>query len=156
MRREPKMRPMDERPVDHLGISQSDGQTSERTVKAILCLPSTPWHFVEYGSTKYLFIKGATWGGDNNINRKTRTSYIYLKRYTREGKTPVWCKVRPESKHHIHSIANLTKSHDDVIKWKHLPCYWPFVPVTGEFPSQRPVTQSFDVFFDLQLNKRLN
>ena len=22
-------------------------------------------------------------------------------------------------------------------------------PVTGEFPSQRPVTQSFDVFFDL-------
>ena len=29
-------------------------------------------------------------------------------------------------------------------------------PVTGEFPSQRPVTQSFDVFFDLRLNKRLS
>ena len=28
-------------------------------------------------------------------------------------------------------------------------------PVTGEFPSQRPVTHSFDVFFDLRLNKRL-
>ena len=28
-------------------------------------------------------------------------------------------------------------------------------PVTGEFPSQRSVTQSFDVFFDLCLNKRL-
>ena len=27
-------------------------------------------------------------------------------------------------------------------------------PVTGEFPSQRPVTWSFDVFFDLRLNKR--
>ena len=27
-------------------------------------------------------------------------------------------------------------------------------PVTGEFPSQRPVTRSFDVFFDLRLNKR--
>ena len=27
-------------------------------------------------------------------------------------------------------------------------------PVTGEFPSQRPVTQSFDVSFDLCLNKR--
>ena len=25
-------------------------------------------------------------------------------------------------------------------------------PVTGEFPSQRPVTRSFDVFFDLCLN----
>ena len=22
-------------------------------------------------------------------------------------------------------------------------------PVTGEFPAQRPVTQSFDVFFDM-------
>ena len=29
-------------------------------------------------------------------------------------------------------------------------------PVTGEFPPQRPVTQSFDVFFDLCLNKRLS
>ena len=28
--------------------------------------------------------------------------------------------------------------------------------VTGEFPSQRPVTQSFDVFFDLRLNKWLS
>ena len=29
-------------------------------------------------------------------------------------------------------------------------------PVTGEFSSQRPVTQSFDVFFDLRLNRWLN
>ena len=28
--------------------------------------------------------------------------------------------------------------------------------VTGEFPAQRPVTRSFDVFFDLHLNKRLS
>ena len=28
-------------------------------------------------------------------------------------------------------------------------------PVTGEFPTQRPVTRSFDVFFDLRLNTRL-
>ena len=28
-------------------------------------------------------------------------------------------------------------------------------PVPGEFPAQRPVTLSFDVFFDLRLNKRL-
>ena len=115
--------------------------------------------------------------------------------------------------------------HDDVIKWKHFPRYWPFVrgihrpprgwwfetpssslwrqcndfgdlstnqvlitssvkdslerakawwrhqmetfsallaicagnsPVPGEFPAQRPVTQSFDVFFDLRPNKRLS
>ena len=28
-------------------------------------------------------------------------------------------------------------------------------PVPGEFPTQRPVTRSFDVFFDLRLNLRL-
>ena len=29
-------------------------------------------------------------------------------------------------------------------------------PVAGEFPAQRPVTRSFDVFFDLRLNERLS
>ena len=29
-------------------------------------------------------------------------------------------------------------------------------PVTGEFPSQRPVMRSFGVFFDLRLNERLS
>ena len=38
------------------------------------------------------------------------------------------------------------KAHDDVTKWK-------YFPLTGEFPSQRQVTGSFDVFFDLRLNK---
>ena len=29
-------------------------------------------------------------------------------------------------------------------------------PVSGEFPAQRPVTRSLDIFFDLRLNKRLS
>ena len=29
-------------------------------------------------------------------------------------------------------------------------------PVPGEIPTQRPVTRSFEVFFDLRLNKRLS
>ena len=29
-------------------------------------------------------------------------------------------------------------------------------PVTGEFPAQRPVMRSFDIFFDLRLYKRLS
>ena len=29
-------------------------------------------------------------------------------------------------------------------------------PVTGEFPAQRPVTRSFDIFFNLRLNERLS
>ena len=36
---------------------------------------------------------------------------------------------------------------NDVIKWKKFPCYWPFWgESTGGFPSQRPVTRSFDEF----------
>ena len=27
-------------------------------------------------------------------------------------------------------------------------------PVTGEFPTQMPVTRSFDIFFDQRLNTR--
>ena len=56
-------------------------------------------------------------------------------------------------------IMNTTLNHDDVIKWKHFPRYWTFVRgilITGEFPSQRPVTRSFAVFFDLRLNKLLS
>ena len=45
-------------------------------------------------------------------------------------------------------------SHDDVIKWKHFPRYWPLV--RGIHGSQRPVTRSFDIFFDLCLNERLS
>ena len=29
-------------------------------------------------------------------------------------------------------------------------------PVTGEFPAQRPVTRSFDLFFDRRLNERFS
>ena len=44
--------------------------------------------------------------------------------------------------------------HDDVIKWKHFLCAGNS-PITKEFLSQRSVTRSFGVFFDLCLNKRL-
>ena len=57
---------------------------------------------------------------------------------------------------------NRPQIHDDVIEWKHFPRYWPFVrgihrspvnsPVPVKFPTQRPVTRSFGVFFDLPLN----
>ena len=29
-------------------------------------------------------------------------------------------------------------------------------PVSGEFPTQRPVTRSFDIIFDLRPNKQLS
>ena len=44
---------------------------------------------------------------------------------------------------------------DDVIKLKYFPRYWPFERGIHRSP-QRPVTRSFDVFFELRPNKRLS
>ena len=65
-----------------------------------------------------------------------------------------------ESEAHVQRIQSFkADDHDDVIKLKHFPRYWPFgagihrSPVGG-FPSQRSVAWSFDVFFDLHLSKQ--
>ena len=50
--------------------------------------------------------------------------------------------------------------HDDVIKWKHFPCYWLFMRGIHRSPVYSPHKgqwrRSFDVFFHLHLNKRLS
>ena len=57
-------------------------------------------------------------------------------------------------------ISQIRIDHDVVIKWKHFLRNWPFVrgihrsPVNS--PHKWPVTRSFDVFFDLRLNKRFS
>ena len=57
------------------------------------------------------------------------------------------------------AILHFTIAYDDVIKWYIFHVTGHLCgnsPVIGEFPTQRPVTRSFDVFFDLRLNKRLS
>ena len=47
----------------------------------------------------------------------------------------------------------------EITKWKHFPRYWPVVRGTHRSlvnSLTNPVTQSFDVFFDLLLNNRLS
>ena len=52
--------------------------------------------------------------------------------------------------------------HDDVIKGKHFPRYWPFLwgvhppPMNSPQKGQWPARWSYDVFFDLCLNKWLS
>ena len=64
-----------------------------------------------------------------------------------------------------HSTINIRRTddifyhHDNVIQWKHFRGTGPLCGEftgPGEFPAQRPVTRSFDVFFDLRLHKRLS
>ena len=74
----------------------------------------------------------------------------------------------------VHSAQGLLKSwssaivmmkwagrfHDDIIKWKHLPRYWPFVCGIHRWPMNSPHKgqwcRALIFFFDLCLNKRLN
>ena len=71
----------------------------------------------------------------------------------------LWCvmtEVYLESKLHQYTYTHLNKvscTHDYVIKWKHFPRYMAICagnsPGTGEYPTQRPLTWSFDVFLRL-------
>ena len=57
-------------------------------------------------------------------------------------------------------ICTYYRLHDDIIKWKHFSALLAICAgnplVTFEFPAQRPVAPSFNVSFDLRLNKRLS
>ena len=57
------------------------------------------------------------------------------------------------------AFCDMTLTHDDVIEWKPSAIQALCAensPLTGEFPTQRPVTRSFHVFFDLRLHERLS
>ena len=59
----------------------------------------------------------------------------------------------------MHLVCCIYVTHDDVTKWKHFLRNWPFCDgkTTGQlWTPQRPVTRSFDIFFDVPLNKRLS
>ena len=73
--------------------------------------------------------------------------------------TMAWCPPQPQC------YANgITYGEGELPWWRHqmetfsalLAICAGNSPVNGEFPAQRPVTRSFDVFFDLRLNKRLS
>ena len=61
---------------------------------------------------------------------------------------PFW-KLSAENRKRSHKLDMMTSSNE-----KPFPRCWPFV--RGIHRSQRPMTRSFDVFFDLRLNKRLS
>ena len=58
------------------------------------------------------------------------------------------------------AVVFMFVSHDDVIKWKHSPRYWPFVRGIHRSPVNSPHKGQWNgnviFFFDLRLNKRLS
>ena len=98
---------------------------------------------------------------------ETCTVYICTPIYSRILAYWLMLSVLQTTENKLHLILsypifshNNCSPHDDVIKWKHFPRYWPFVRGIHRSPVNSPhkwsVTQSFDVFFDLRLNKRLS
>ena len=69
---------------------------------------------------------------------------------------PVKFRVEGYNPHDKSSVWPCNYFHDDVIKWKYFPRCCPFVRGIHRWPVKRPVTRSFNVFFDLRLNKRLS
>ena len=68
-------------------------------------------------------------------------------------KMHIWCKLGAFSSNLL-KVIMMTSSNGNIFS-----VTGHFVgnsPVPSEFPTQRPVTWSFDVFFDLRLNKRLS
>ena len=81
-----------------------------------------------------------------------------------EGNPPVTCGFPSQSTRSARGASELVLCKTvNSSWWRHQMETFPALlarcagnsPVTGEFPSQRPVTRSFDVSFDLRLNKRL-
>ena len=65
-----------------------------------------------------------------------------------------WIKYNTRKRYEHLTLHWCHNERDGVSNHRRLDCL--NSSVTGEFPSQRPVTRSFDVFFDLRLNKRLS
>ena len=73
---------------------------------------------------------------------------------TQNKRYVLWIKMRSWGHLIMPAIGMMTSSNG-----KHFRVTCPLCgnsPVTGELPAQRPVTRSFDVFFNLRLNKRLS
>ena len=74
------------------------------------------------------------------------------------GARPSACTVTTEKLDIFSSKFPWLAINDDVIKWKHFPCYWSFVQGIHQSsvnsPKKRPVMWSFDVFFDMHLNSK--
>ena len=119
--------------------------------------------------TSQLFIQKLIQANINKVLQHYWSCVRRLYEFTHNG--PVMRKVVPWHDVIISSVSEIThlhrncrgciyNLHEDVIKWIHLPRHWPFVweihRSPDEFPAQRPVTRSLDIFFDLYLNKRMS
>ena len=105
--------------------------------------------------TTYIKPLGISWGGPR------MHKLVVLRKIGREKK--IWFSLicyHLKTLRYVQSGAVITRFHMMTLSNGNLSallnlCAGKF-PVNGEFPRQRSLTRSFDVFFDLRLNKRLS
>ena len=87
--------------------------------------------------TEIKFASNSNYDGKSPVKRVSRSSVWGIKHSRKNDLKPWW-------RHQMETFSAL------------LALVVGNSPVTGEFPSQRPVTRGSDSFFDLRLNKRLS
>ena len=88
---------------------------------------------------------------------------VFLRSYFHIGYIG-WCNCVVEIKSDLRQTFTRINTNSYISWWRHeMETFSALLaicainsPVPGEFPAQRPVTSSFDVFFDLRLNKWLS
>ena len=99
--------------------------------------------------------------GDAGDFRRLRAHYdvIVMIAVAESGNRTLADAVTPTASWSLHNLGDSRqlKFHGDIIKMETLSALLAICagnsPVTGEFPAQRPVTRSLDVFCDLRLSK---
>ena len=105
----------------------------------LLCPAQLGWHQISQS--------GLSWG---NCPQQSRESHSELGIWLDIG----WNSIYNREKMYIRDIRRKSWWRYQI---KHFPHCWPFVTgIHHSLASQRPVTQSFDVLFDLRLNKQLS
>ena len=116
------------------------------------------WFVVIYRNMKTLAPEAGISDRISNYNPQFTVgcNYLSLPEWVNTSQWIIWWRKGSLVSALWHPITALC--HDDVIKWKHFPRYWPFVwgihraPVNP--PLKWPVARSVDILFDLRLNKR--
>ena len=103
-------------------------------IQKCICLSMMTW---KHGNA-FAFLALCGWGGGTGVHR-----WIPIMRSFDVSFMVARINSIDPSQENDHSQSSeAVLFHDDVIKWKHFPRYWPFVLFTlaaGGFPSQRPV-----------------
>ena len=113
-------------------------------MSTIFSFCSLLWFFLPFRSAtrKDVFTSVINWTTAPD-SRLTGSDYFHKKAVN------CWCSLKQDI-----DLIMMTSSNGNII-FVLLALCTGNSPVTGEFPSQRPMTRRFDVSFDLCLNKRL-